>query len=172
MNLREELLREHSKAQTDRVIKYVGEDKARMKELMQLFAGNENLVTQRAAWAMSYIGINHPALIKPYHKQMLKQMKIPGVHDAIKRNVLRVWQEVMPPEELWGETYEVCFGLMRSIDEAIAIKAFSMTVMYNIAVRYPELKEELIATIEDLIPYGSPGVANRGKKIVKLLEKL
>jgi hypothetical protein len=172
MNLRDELLKEHSKAQTNRVIKYVGDDKIRMRELMQLFTGNENIVTQRAAWAMSYIGITHPALIKPYHTQMLKQMNIPGVHDAIKRNVLRIWQEVMPPEDLWGETYDVCFKLLRSMEESIAIKAFAMTVMYNIALKYPELKDELIATIEDMIPYGSPAIANRGKKIVKLLEKL
>ena len=32
--------------------------------------------------------------------------------------------------------------------------------------------KKLSATIEDLIPYGSPAMANRGKKIVKLLEKL
>jgi hypothetical protein len=45
-------------------------------------------------------------------------------------------------------------------------------VMYNIALKYPELKEELSLTIQDMIPYGSPAIINRGKKIVKLLEKV
>jgi hypothetical protein len=172
MNLRDELLKQHSKAQTDRVVKYVGEDKARMKELMQLFMSNEDKVTQRAAWAMSYIGIEYPALIKPYHKHLLRQMNIEQVHDAIKRNVLRIWQEVMPPETIWGEVYDTCFKLLRSMEEPVAIKAFAMQVMYNIALKYPELKEELSLTIQDMIPYGSPAIINRGKKIVKLLEKV
>lgn len=171
MNLRDELLKEHSKAQTDRVIRYVGDDKTRMKELMSLFTGNEHPVTQRAAWAMSYIGIASPELIKPYHKQLLLQMNIPDVHNAIKRNVLRLWQETMPPEPLWGSVYDTCYKLLRSIDEPAAVKAFAMQVMYTICLKYPELKEELLLTIKDMLPYtDSPAIANRGSKIIKRLE--
>jgi hypothetical protein len=172
MNLREELEKTHSKAQNDRIVRYVGDDHKRMKELMQLFAANEPVITQRAAWAMSYIASAHPHLIAPYHNMLLERMMIPGVHDAVKRNTLRIWQEILPPEDLLGAVYDECFRLLRSVEEPPAIKAFSMTVLYNIVVRYPELREELLSTIEDMIPYGTPAIVSRGKKVAKLLKKV
>ncbi len=43
------LLAEHSKAQTDKILAYIGNDSARFDELMQLFFHDEYRVVQRAA---------------------------------------------------------------------------------------------------------------------------
>ena len=37
MNLKEEILKEHSKKQCDAIVKYIGNDKKRFAELMKLF---------------------------------------------------------------------------------------------------------------------------------------
>ena len=50
MDLRAELLEEHSKRQALRVADYIGNDPERFADLMCLFFGNEYRVTQRAAW--------------------------------------------------------------------------------------------------------------------------
>jgi len=54
--------------------------------------------------------------------------------------------------------------------EPIAIRVFAMTVLANLADTYPEIKGELIAVIEDQMPYGSAGFISRGKKILKKLK--
>ena len=49
MNIRDEILREHSKAQCLRIAQYIGEDKQRFDELMYLFLNDEYRVCQRVA---------------------------------------------------------------------------------------------------------------------------
>jgi hypothetical protein len=172
MNIKEELLKEHSKAQTMRIVAFVGVDKKRFQELMQLFLNNEYRITQRAAWSVSYCAIAHPALIKPYMSELIAKLKEPNVHDAVKRNIVRIWEAIDIPDDNSGEIYDICFGYLRSLDEPIAVKAFSMTVLGKICRNYLELKEELKASIEDMMPFGSPAIVSRGKKLLKELQKM
>lgn len=171
MDLRKEILKEHSKVQTLRIVKYIGDSEELFKELMQLFFGTEQPIAQRAAWPLSYIGIAHPHLIKPYHGRLLETLKQTNVHDAVKRNILRLWVECIPPETYWGELFDVCYRLARSKNEAIAIRVFAMHVMGNIAINYPELKSELIGIIEEMMLLGQPAFVARGKKVLKLITK-
>ncbi len=171
MDIREALLQEHSKSQTQRITDYIGDDPERFKILVELFLGDHNRITQRAAWALSNSGLDHPGLTAPYQEQLLQKLQIPDQHDAIKRNILRIWVHQMPPEDLWGELFDVCYAFARSKDEAGAIKAFSIYIMGNIAWHYPELAEEVRTLIEDLKPIATPAVLGSGKKVLKKLQK-
>jgi hypothetical protein len=171
MDLRSELLKEHSKPQMQRIVQYVGNNKLLMKELMDLFLGNEFRITQRAAWPLSHIGIAYPELVSPYHEKMFEVLQQKGIHDAVKRNILRLWIENMPPKTLWGELFDLCHQLARSKDEAIAIRVFAIHVMGNITIRYPELTFELKSLIEELMLLNQPAFVARGKKVLKLIEK-
>ena len=113
----------------------------------------------------------HPWLIEKHLKPILENLQNP-VHDAVKRNTIRIIQSMDIPEELLGLTAELCFKFLNSGTEPVAIKAFSMTVLFNIVKKYPELKDELKMSIEDLLPYGSAGFKSRGRKILKSLEKI
>jgi hypothetical protein len=50
MKLRETILKEHSKANCIRIVKWVGDDQKRFDELFSLFLNDEYRVVQRAAW--------------------------------------------------------------------------------------------------------------------------
>jgi len=54
MKLREEILKEHSKAQCNKIVEWVGKSQLRFDELFHLFISDENLVVQRASWPVSY----------------------------------------------------------------------------------------------------------------------
>ena len=139
------------------------------KELMELFLNGEYIETQRAAWVVSYCAIAHPNLIKSYLKKLIAKLKEPNIHDAVKINIVKVFSEIELPENLYGEIYEICFSYLRSIDEHIAVKAHSMAVLEKICQKYPELKLEVIATLEDMIPFGSAGIIARAKIVLKKL---
>lgn len=66
------ILEAHNKAQTNRIIAYVGTDQIRFDQLVKLCPDDENLVTQQAGWPMSYIGIAHPLLSKKHLKQAIQ----------------------------------------------------------------------------------------------------
>ena len=50
MNLREEILKEHSKTQCNKIVNWIGNSQKRFNELFELFLNDEYRVTQRAAW--------------------------------------------------------------------------------------------------------------------------
>jgi hypothetical protein len=172
MDLRDELIREHSKAQTLRIISYIGDNKSLFSELMGLFLANEPILSQRASWPLAYIAVAQPELVLPYQYQLITNIKQLNNHDAIRRNTLRIWIDVMPAEDNWGELFDICYSFLRSKNEPNAIKSFAMHVMSNIVVKYPELKNELQSIIEDLLPLGKPAITSRGLKTLKLLNKI
>ena len=83
MNIREELLREHSKRQTMKIVRYVGSDPTRFKELMEDFLGDTYRLSPRASWAVNYCAEYHPKLITPYLRKLIEQLECDDVHDAV-----------------------------------------------------------------------------------------
>ncbi len=172
MDLRKQLLTTHSKENTTLIVNYIGADRERFDKLMKLFLYDEYRVIQRAAWAVGDVTRIHPEVAMPYLPEMVENLKKPDIHDAAKRNTLRFLQEIEIPEPLWGELAELCFNFLTSMEEAVAIKVFSMTVLLGIVKQVPELKDELRYAIEDQLPYGSAGFKNRGLKTLNALEKI
>jgi hypothetical protein len=171
LNLRNTILEEHSRAQSNKIIKWVGEDKKRFAELVHLFLTGEYRVVQRAGWPLSDIAIQHPAMIKPYIGKFVKLFSKKGMHEAMIRNVLRVLQFVDIPAKYHGELVNACFDFLLKSEYPIAYKAFSMTVLLNITKQEPELKRELKIVIEEMMKEGSPGIKARGRMVLKKLNK-
>lgn len=90
MNLRDTLLAEHSKAQADKVIQWIGSNQQRFDQLFTLFTSDEYKIVQRAAWPLSYAVEAHPVLIQKHFAKLLRYLKQPGLHDAVKRNSVRL----------------------------------------------------------------------------------
>jgi hypothetical protein len=168
MNIRRQILKEHSKSNSLCIAKYVGDDEKRFAELMDLFLQGEYRVVQRAAWVVNFVSANHPQLVKPYLKKMLLYLKS-DVHDAVKRNVLRLLQFIEIPKNLQGLTAEICFQFLMDAKEPIAVKVFSMTVLSNLCKTNPELKNELRLVIEDQLLNASKGFKARARKLFKEL---
>jgi hypothetical protein len=168
MDIKKELLKEHSKLQTIKVVKYIGHNPKRFNMLIKMFLAGPYRVTQRAAWPLSYCVEAYPELINPHLKSVLKMLDTKDAHDAVKRNILRFLQHIEIPKRFYGIVTDRCFALMNP-KEPIAIRVFAMTVLANIAKHEPELKKELRIVIEDQMPYGSAGYKARAKKIIKAL---
>jgi hypothetical protein len=172
MKLRDEILKEHSKAQCTKIVKWVGRSQQHFDELFSLFLNDEYRVVQRAAWPVSYCVDEHPELISKHWKELMQNLKKPDLHDAVKRNSLRLMQEIELPEKHHGEIMDRCFTYLESPTESLAVKVFSMSVLGNLAKYYPEIKTELKLIIEDQLPHQSAGFKSRAKKVLKQLEQL
>ena len=170
MNILQEVLKEHSSAMRDRVVRYVGKNPQRFEELVKIFLGGHYRVTQRASWPLSCCVENHPELIKPHLKRIIKNLETPAMHVSVKRNTIRLLQFIHVPKALQGIVTSICFGFLSDGKEEIAVKVFSMTVLANIAKEQPDIREELKIIIEDQLPYGSAGFVNRANKVLKELK--
>jgi hypothetical protein len=169
MDLETEILREHSKRQTVRIAQWIGPDKRRFRQLMELLLHGDRVMTQRAAWILTYCYESHPQLVTPWLSDLLKKMQEPDVHDALKRNVVRLLSCADIPTSLLGRVVSLCFEYLNSIDAPIAVKVHAMTVLQRVAQKEPDLKHELQASIELMIPYVGPAVQARARMVLKRL---
>ncbi len=166
MLLREMILEKHSKAQCDRIVAHIGTDKKRFAGLMELVFSGEPVVSQRAAWPMSYCVQQYPALIIPYIGRLIRYMGKPGIHDAIARNTLRLLQYVEVPKRYHGELMNTCFSLIENPEAAVAIKAFALTALENLAHHYPEIFSEIELVIEERFEQESAAFRSRARKLL------
>ncbi len=167
MNLREEILKEHSKRQTTKIINWIGTDQKKFDQLIALFLKGEYRVTQRAGWPLSFIAIDHPRMINGHLKKLLLNLRTPHLHNAVIRNTLRLLQFVEIPKPLHGLSAEICFNLLNDKKQPVAIQVFAMSVLGNLCKHYPHMKPELKLVIEERMPYGTAGFRARGRKVMK-----
>jgi hypothetical protein len=169
--IRDLLLAEHSKAQCNRIVKYVGTNQQRFDELFQLFLSDEYRVVQRAAWPVSYAVIAHPALIQKKFTRLIKNLEKPGIHTAVKRNSIRLLQEIPVPKRYHGKLMDICFSYIATPAEAIAVKAFSLTVLQNLSDQYPEIIPEIKLLIEEYYDRETPAFKSRAKQFLQKIAK-
>jgi hypothetical protein len=166
MDLQKSLAAEHSKKQCDRIVKYIGDDKARFAELIRVFFKGEYRITQRAAWPLSYCVRHHPELIQPYFKPLLDNLSRKDIHVAVIRNTLRLLQDTPIPKKYHGRVMSLCFDLLQSHDTPIAVKAFSLTVLHQLSKEYPDIAAELRLIIEEQWEQATPAFRSRARKII------
>lgn len=162
------LTKKQSKSNRDEIVAMIYNNPQLIEELMECFFDKEYRVHQNASWPVGKIGEQRPDLLQPYIHKMVETLDN-SVHDAFIRNTVRSFQSIDLPEELEGIVYDKCFTYLNNPRTAVAIRAFSMTVLANIAIKYPELKEELIKTIELYYPNAKPGFKSRAKREIKRL---
>lgn len=167
MHLRETLLSRHSKPTCLAIVKWIGSNQKRFDELFHLFLNDEPLVIQRAAWPLSYAVIANPKLISKHFGKLLKNLDKHRLHDAVKRNTMRLLQDIDIPERYQGIVMNRCFDYIISPSEKPAVKAFSLTVLHNLSNQYPEIKQELKTIIEDRWDIESAAFKSRARKILK-----
>jgi hypothetical protein len=173
MDLRTQILQEYSKEQLQKTATAVAADQQRFDELMQLFLGDEHRVVQRTAWIISMVADLKPGLVQPYLPAMVARMQVSGLPPAVRRNMVRILQQVVIPEALHGEVMNACFGFLSDPKENIAVRCFSMTVLGHLSGLYPEIKPELVTILEDQLEHGaSAGFRSRATKTLKLLRKV
>ena len=167
MDIKAALVEEHSKARTLLIANHIGDNPTLFAQLMTLFLANEYRVTQRAAWAVSVCAESHPELIAPHLEAMIDNLQN-QVHDAVKRNTIRIVLHLKEiPENLYGKLASICFDLLASPTEAIAIRVFAMRVLARICEKEPDLKEELKLTVEEGMLHSTPAYKAAAKDILK-----
>jgi hypothetical protein len=171
MNLQSQILKEHSRANCDRIVHYVGNNPARFAELVDLFLKGPYRVTQRAAWPVSVCVEAHPKLVEPHLKKLLDFTTKPGVHVAVKRNIMRLLQFIDVPKKFHGRVAEVGFQFLQDKKETVAVQVFAMSALADIVKHEPDLANELRTILEDRLSYATAGFRSRASKVLKELRK-
>ncbi len=174
MNIELELRKEHSKANSSRIGNYILENPNELNHLVNLLLSKREVISQRSGMVISYIYDQSPTLFTIRLKERIISYFIQEeeYEVAVKRNIARILQSMEIPEKYHSNLFNKTLALMVSPKEAIAVRAFCMQILYNLTSIYPELKTELILSLENILLLNKDaGIQSRGKRILKSLKK-
>jgi hypothetical protein len=168
--LQTELAKPYAKRQIELITGWVGKDKKRFSELVGYFLNEETATSKLAAGVLSQVAMQHPELVKPHLEVLIHNLYKP-VSIAIKRNTVRFLQQLNLPEELQGPAADICFSYVQNPQEAIAVRAFAITVLSNLCKSQPDMMRELRLVLEEQLPFASAGFKVRAAIALAQMEK-
>ncbi len=157
------LRQEHSRAQTDIVAAWTMADARRYGKMIDLMTGDDRLLTQRAAWVVCVVGEARPDWVVPHLPRLLDHLARPGLHPAVVRGIFRLLQTVPVPGSLEGRVLSLAFAALGGA-AAVAVKAYSLTILKRLASANPEILDEVRAILAEELPNAAPAVRSRARR--------
>lgn len=144
-----------------------------ISELVLLAFEKDHLLSSRAMWVFGHCSDIDYNCTKPYHLKLINNLKQKNLHNGVIRNTLRLFQRHSVPKKTESFILDKCFEYIKNPSEAIAVRAFAITVVFNISKPYPELLNELLIVLNHLSETEEgPGIRSRVKNTIKAIQKL
>lgn len=138
------------------------------EELWQLTYHEKKYISRIAAWSLEYCFLMNQEAVMPYIPAMVQRLNDVD-SDSLRRHFLKmIWMAGVKPEH-YDMLANKCFDWLEDAQRPVAVKMFSMKVLYEISNAEPDIKPELAALIEHQMPNGTPGIQNIGGKLLKKL---
>ena len=141
-----------------------------INKLFDILYINDPQKSMRAAWAISFISEKSPLIIKPYINTIISEIES-CKNDSIRRGLLRslTFQELDENMESIGILADNCFSYLSDNNASIAIKVYSIDILYKICLLFPELKNELSSILNELLIEDTPAIKSKSKKTLHKL---
>jgi 8-oxo-dGTP diphosphatase len=150
------------------------ENPAIFNKLLEYSYSKDRKLAFRASWTLSKACDQFPELIYPHLPQIVESIPLFD-YESVQRSFLRIIS-LTDITELTGRHHGIladhCFAMLSSGFSAIAIKAYSMEILYKLSLIYPELRNELSTSINILMEDASAGIIARGRMILKKINEI
>jgi 8-oxo-dGTP diphosphatase len=148
-----------------------GENPAIFKKLLEFSFSTDRKLAFHSSWTLTKVCDKHPQLIIPYLGMIIESLeKIDN--ESAQRSFLRILSltEIDKVDSRYhGILADHCFSALNSGFSAIAIKAYSMEILFRLSVIYPELTNELAASLSILQADASGGILARSRIVLDKL---
>jgi hypothetical protein len=170
MDIIEFLNIDSSRINADLLVEKFENDRNVFKTLLDLMYQDTYPLSMRSSRVIWLIAKKYPEYVKLYLPDMIK--KLPWFQvDAVKRNILSILIEVPLPDIDLGKLFDLCYSWLQSDKEPVGVRGNSITVLYKISEREPELKGELTELFESILPCSSRGIETRIKEMISRLNR-
>jgi 8-oxo-dGTP diphosphatase len=143
-------------------------------KLFEYSYSSDKKLAFRASWTLTKVCDRFPELIYPYIPQIVDKLS-----EIDNESTLRSFLRIISLSDIekinirqHGLLADFCFRMLNSGFSAIAVKAYSMEILYKLSLIYPELANELASSIRVLMEAGSAGITARGHLIIRKLADL
>lgn len=150
------------------------ENNAIFLKLLEYSNSPDKKLAFHSSWTLTKVCDKYPEIIYPYLSQIVESLPENDNESAI-RSLLRILSlsdlgKINKHQH--GLLADYCFNVLKSGFSAIAVKAYSMEILYRLSLIYPELANELSASIHILLEDATAGISSRGRMILKKLAEM
>lgn len=140
-------------------------------KLIEYSYSEDEKLAFRSSWIISKIFDRKPELVYPHLENLIESLDRID-NESTQRSFLRILSlsdlsEIKKSHH--GILADHCMNAINSGFSAVAIKAYSMEIVYKLALIYPELANELSVSILMLQKESAAGIKVRGRIILKKL---
>jgi len=134
------------------------------------FTGNDK-ERKRGCWILHHVSDAVPDVFKIHNRRIIAQLKIAETN-AEERFVLRYFSKYYLPknEEIEEFLLDYCFEKMTTPSKIQAPRIYSMSIIYRMVKRYPELAHELEQSILLIMEDCNAGLKSRGSRVLIALK--
>jgi hypothetical protein len=168
----EELLQsDSSRAMVEITAQLVNDDPQLIAFLMEKVLDEMDPESQRAIRVVDLCSERNPRLMLPHLNKIAEQLSRLK-SDSVKRGFVKILSRYSNSGLIKksGLIIDICFKWLVDPIQPVALRVYSITLLYNYSIYEPDLQQELIAIIEGALPQSPTSLKNRSKKILKLLK--
>lgn len=144
------------------------------RKLIDFTEDKDPRIVFRSSWALTKVCDSDPSLFNAYLPVIVRKL-LASNNESAKRSFLKILTltgTTSLNETDRGLLTELCFSLLRTKESAIAVKAYSMDVLYEISHDYPDIIHELAAALSMVPDDGSAGIKSKSRSLLKKLTSI
>jgi len=167
----EQVLVDSSRSLADYATAMVGSDAGLFAQVMELALEQKSQVSMRAARVADLSCEKYPELVRPHLKKIVRvlpKLKNTSVRRIFLHILLRhPWVE---DDIGMGRLVDTLFRWLADDTQPTAVKAYSLYLLEELLVLIPELRNELVATLEEVVPnWHTAALRSLGRKSIRKL---
>jgi hypothetical protein len=147
---------------------YLIKEQVELIHLVELLDA-EHPVGMRFTWLLGHLLAEAPEQVAPIVSYCFKNRN-QWIFPGIKRTLAKMLALAGVPEKIEGLVVDELFKWILDPQIKVAVKVHSIETLYNMVLKYPDLKEELLIVIDDQWGKNSVAFRARAKKIRKALK--
>ena len=166
----ESILYDSTRMVMDQTADMACKNPAMIRDLLDLAYLQKEKYSPRASRVVYFVARNRPELVIPYINEIV--LSLPSISNtSIKSNFtnLLYQMDLEKFQDHLGLLVDQCFKWLNSSSETAATKVYCMEILYKIIQFVPDLRDELVSTIEDQVNKGSAGIKVRGWEVLSRL---
>lgn len=126
-------------------------DEAFYKQLLEAINSGERTHTMKAAWIIGTAAEQQDTVLAQKHSSRILDFVLHKENSGVVRELIKVLVSIKLNEKEEGLFIDFCFRQLNRSDVDIAVKYNANKGIEKALKKYPELKEEFIATLESLL---------------------
>lgn len=151
-------------------IKQIVDEEIDIKELCELFLYQDKTTALRFSWFLSEIGLYKPKVLFDILPYLFEQREQTSIKD-FTYSFVKYWRIAGVPEENKAVAVNLLFEWLTAPNTSVSVKTHSMEVLYGLTKEFPDLKNELITSIEDQLNKTKVSFGVKAKDILHTLKK-